>query len=134
MTRVEGGVEGFDLAPAAGQLFYATETTTTDEGPFAGLVKQFPKVEYGHGVRKVSEVWRLDLTSWRADKAVAEKRYVREFAVTPDGKRIAMISALDDSVIRSEGESRVDVWDAGTGRVTTPDTTAYRAGAASPHA
>ena len=80
----------------------------------------------------MSEVWRLDLKTWRAEKVIAEKRYVREFAVTADGKRVAMISAADDSVLKSEGESRVDVWE--DGQVTTPPTDVYRAQAASPHA
>lgn len=134
VTRVDGGVAGFDLAAAAGQLFYTADATAQDPGPFADLRAKYPKLEYGHGTRKVSEVWRLDLATWRAEKAIADNRYVREFAVTKDGRRVAMVSALDDTVIRSEGESRVDVWDAGTGKVTTPDTTPYRAGAASPHA
>jgi dipeptidyl aminopeptidase/acylaminoacyl peptidase len=132
VTRVEGGVSGYDFADDAGQVFYTTETTANDAGDFAALREKFGSLEYGHGKRKVSEVWRLDLTTWRAEKAVADKRFVREFAVTRDGKRIAMISAADDTVIRSEGESRVDVWE--DGKVTTPDTTSYRRGAATPFA
>ena len=63
---------------------------------------------------------------------IAEKRYVREFAVTQDGKRIAMVTAIDDTVVKSEGESRVDVWDAETDKViVTPPTDVYRAKAAS---
>ncbi|MEO2091092.1 MAG: prolyl oligopeptidase family serine peptidase, partial [Gemmataceae bacterium] len=72
----------------------------------------------------VSEIHRLDVTSWRVERVVAEKRYVREFVVTQDGKKIAMISAFDDTVVKSEGESRVDVWEAG--KVVTPPTDAYR--------
>jgi hypothetical protein len=68
----------------------------------------------------------------KAEKLIAEKRYIREFAVTADGKKVAMISALDDTVIRSEGESRADVWE--NGKVVTPPTDCYRAKAASPHA
>ena len=43
-----------------------------------------------------------------------------------------MISAFDDSVLKSEGESRVDVWEGG--KVTTPPTDVYRAKAATPYA
>jgi dipeptidyl aminopeptidase/acylaminoacyl peptidase len=132
VTQVEGGVSGYDLAAEAGQLFYTTTTSVTDDVPFTSLRNKFDKLHYGHGRRTVSEMWRLDLTTWRAEKVIAEKRYIREFVVTRDGKRVAMISAHDDTVIRSEGESRVDVWENGT--VTTPPTDVYRAQAASPHA
>lgn len=131
VTRVEGGVAGFDYAPAADAVFYTKDATATDDDAFTKLRTKF-KADYGHGERTVSEVWRLDLRTWRAEKVIAGKRYVREFAVTRDGKRVAMVTAIDDTVIKSEGESRVDVWDGS--EVVTPPTDAYRAKAASPHA
>lgn len=131
VTKVEGGVSGFDYAPKADALFYSVDATATDKDDFTAL-RNKTKLDYGHGSRKVSEVYRLDLQSWRAEKVIAEQRYIREFAVTQDGKRVAMISALDDTVVKSEGESRVDIWE--DGKVVTPPTDVYRAKAASPHA
>src|SRR5437764_6430705 len=43
-----------------------------------------------------------------------------------------MVSAIDDTVVKSEGESRVDVWE--DGKVSTPPTDVYRAKAATPYA
>ena len=43
-----------------------------------------------------------------------------------------MVTAIDDTVVKSEGESRVDVWE--DGKIVTPPTDVYRAKAASPHA
>jgi dipeptidyl aminopeptidase/acylaminoacyl peptidase len=129
VTRVEGGVSGYDLA--GDHLFYSVDKKATDDDPFAKLRGKFA-LEYGHGKREVSEIWRLDMTTWRAEKLVDEGRYVREFAAAPDGKRLAMVSALDDTVLKSEGESRVDVWDEGS--LTTPPRDSYRATASSPHA
>ena len=134
VTRVEGGVTGFDYAPKADAIFYSKDVDTTDEDDFSKLRTKFSKVEYGHGKRKTSEIHKLDPNSWRSEKAVDEKRYVREFAVTRDGRRIAFVSAYDDSVVKSEGESRVDVWEADTGKTTTPPTDCYRKNAASPYA
>jgi dipeptidyl aminopeptidase/acylaminoacyl peptidase len=134
LTRVEGGVTGFDYAPKADALYYSKDTDKSDDDDFSKLRKKFDKVEYGNGKRKVSEVHKLDLASWRTELVIDEKRYVREFAVTRDGQRIAVISAFDDSVVKSEGESRVDVWDADTSKVTTPPTDCYRKNAASPYA
>lgn len=131
VTRVEGGVTGYDLADGGNQLFYSVDKTHNDEDDFAKLRSKF-KADYGHGIRKVSEIHILDTRTWRTEKVVDETRYVREFAVTKDGTKIAMVTAFDDTVVKSEGESRVDVWEAG--KVTTPPTDAYRAKVASPHA
>jgi dipeptidyl aminopeptidase/acylaminoacyl peptidase len=132
VTRVGGGVAGFDYAPKADLLFYAADAKATDDDPFTALRQKFDKVEYGHGKRTVSEVHRVDLQSWRTEKVVDDKRYVRELAVTPDGKRVGMITAPDDTVITSEGRSRVDVWDADTGKVTPTDQ-GWQKTAASPY-
>jgi dipeptidyl aminopeptidase/acylaminoacyl peptidase len=132
VTRIAGGVAEYDLAATANQLFLTTETEFADEDDFAKLRAKYAKNEYGHGVRKVSELHRLDLQTWVLEKLPTDKRYIRTFAVTRDGKRVAMVSAFDDTVVKSEGESRVDVWE--NGKTTTPPTEAYRAKAASPYA
>ena len=121
----------FENAPKVRTLFYSVDAETTDADDFSKLREKFNKVEYGHGKRKVSEVYRQPEGS-KAERVLAEKRYIREFAVTQDGKRIAMISAFDDTVLKSEGESRVDVWE--NGKVVTPPTDVYRKNAASPWA
>lgn len=131
VTSVEGGVAGYDLAVKPEAVFYAAESTAPADDPFAKLRSQYDKLEYGDGPRKVSTVHRLDLQTWRAEKVVDEKRYVREFAVTRDGHRLAMITTPDDTVVTFEGRSRVDVWDAATGKVTPTDDD-WRKSAASP--
>ncbi len=123
ITREAGGVSGYDYAAKADAIYFSKDKEHADQDEFAKL-RAKAKLEYGHGVRKVSEIHKLDVATWRAEKVVDDTRYVREFAVTQDGKKIAMVSALDDTVVKSEGESRVDVWEAG--KVTTPPTDAYR--------
>jgi dipeptidyl aminopeptidase/acylaminoacyl peptidase len=131
VTCVEKGISQYDLS-RDNQLWYSVDVIATDEDAFSKQRQQFAGLEYGHGKRTVSEIWRLDLATWRSERAVAANRYVREFAVTGDGKRLAMITAFDDSVLKSEGESRVDIWE--EGKTTTPPTDPYRAQAATPHA
>ena len=92
---------------------------------------KFDKLEYGHGKRKVSEVHRLDLATWRAEKVIDEKRYVREFAVTPDGKRVAMIVGADDTVDQVRGRVAGGRVGRGAGKVDAADE-AWRKTAASP--
>src|SRR5437764_16717 len=102
-----------------------TEIAVSPDGKHVAYgVGTCDKVEYGHGVRKVSEIHKLDLNSWQTTKVIDETRYIREFAVTIRGDKLALVSAFDDTVVKSEGESRVDIWEAG--KVTTPPTDAYR--------
>jgi dipeptidyl aminopeptidase/acylaminoacyl peptidase len=131
VTKIGAGITGYDYAPKADAVFYSVDATTVDEDDFSALRKKFDKPEYGFGKRAVSEVFRVGKDD-KAERLIAEKRYIREFAVTQDGKRIAMISAFDDTVLKSEGESRVDVWE--DGKIVTPPTGVYREKAASPHA
>jgi dipeptidyl aminopeptidase/acylaminoacyl peptidase len=132
ITKVEGGVSGFDLAPKGNALFYVADAKEKDKDDFSKLREEHSKLEYGHGTRKVSEVFRVDLATWRETKVIAEKKYVREMAVTADGKRVAMINAPDDTVITSEGRSRVEVWDEDIGKVSPTDES-WRKSAASPY-
>ncbi len=64
VTRVQGGVTGYDFA--AGCIWYTTDATATDDDAFARLRAKH-KAEYGHGTRKVSELWRLNVRDWRAE-------------------------------------------------------------------
>ena len=132
ITKIDGGISGYDYAAKADAIYFTKTKDYADADDFATLREKFGKVEYGHGMRKISELHKLDLQTWRTERVIDDKRYIREFAVTPDGARVAMISAFDDSVVKSEGESRVDVWQGG--KVITPPTEVYRAKASSPHA
>lgn len=119
LTHVKGGVTGYDYAPVAGYVFYTADDEVSDPDDFLKLRDRYPRIEYGHGKRKVSVLYRLPAAEGDVLTLHAGKRYIREFAVTADGKRVAMITAPDDTVVRSEGDSRVDVWEAG--KVTTTD-------------
>lgn len=115
---VEGGVVGFDFAPAADAVFYTVDAKVTDDDDFSGLRAKF-KANYGHGTRTVSELYRLKAGEAKPERVWAEKRYAREIAVTAKGDKVAMITAADDTVIRSEGDSRVDVLIVESGKVET---------------
>lgn len=130
VTTVDGGVTGYDYAAKADAVFYSADTSATDEDEFTKLREKFTRPEYGHGKRKVTEVFRVAKDGTPA-KVVEAKRYVHEFATTADGKRVAMITAPDDTVVTFEGRSRVDVWDAETQKVTPTDES-WRKTAASP--
>jgi dipeptidyl aminopeptidase/acylaminoacyl peptidase len=132
VTRVESGVASFQLAGDGRSLYYVTEGTQT-QGEWKQLREQFKDLDYGHGVTKLSRIWKLDLESWRAEKVVDEKRFIHEMALAPDGRRLAMITAPDDKVVSFEGRSRVDIHDFKTGKTTALPDRLWRADAPSPY-
>lgn len=118
VTRVPDGVNAFRLSEDGRTLYYlVSEKHVEDE--WKELREKYPDLEYGHGVTQISQVWKLDLESWRAEKVVDPKRNIREFAVTRDGSRIAMITTPDDTPLSHEGWSRVDVYEAASGQIAT---------------
>ncbi len=139
VTNERDNVTGFDYAPRANRIFCTFDATAIDEDDFTPLRKRFGSPQYGSGKRTVSEMYVLNWDNI-PERLFAPNRYIREFAVTQDGKRIAMVSAFDDSVLKSEGESRVDVWEGDPekadtpGKIVTPPTEVYREKAASPWA
>jgi dipeptidyl aminopeptidase/acylaminoacyl peptidase len=133
VTQVEGGVEAFQLTADGRSLFYVIHTDSTED-EWRDLRGKHGQIDYGHGVNRVSQLWRLDLETWKAEKVVDANRFVYEIAATPDGARVAMITAPDDRVVHFEGKSRVDVWDAKSNKVQTVPDKVYRKDAKSPYA
>src|SRR5262245_13095138 len=111
VTSVPGGVDAFDLAHHSNSLYYLVHKDKIEHDDF-GLRAKFPKLEYGHGQNRHGQIWLLDLENSKADKLIDKGRNIREFAVSPDDRRIAMITTPDDKVVSFEGQSRVDIWDA----------------------
>lgn len=132
VTRVEGGVDAYDLGRERRYLYYLVHHDKI-EGDWSGLRSKYDKLDYGHGQNRLGQIWKLNLDNFRAEKIVEPGRTIREFTVSPDGKRIAMITTPDDKVVSFEGRSRVDVWDADTGKITTVPEDVYRKKMPSPY-
>jgi dipeptidyl aminopeptidase/acylaminoacyl peptidase len=131
VTRVEGGVDMFVLAATGDSLYYVVHREAVEDD-WSGLRQKFKTLEYGHGINRLGQVWQFDLQSWRPRKVIDDKRNIRDFTVTRDGKRIAMITTPDDKVVSFEGQSRVDVYDAGTGKIAPVPDAVFRSKAPSP--
>jgi dipeptidyl aminopeptidase/acylaminoacyl peptidase len=132
VTRVSGGVTAYGLSGDGKSLWYVTETEHTGD-PWKEMRTRFKEIEYGHGVTKASQVWRLDLENWREEKVIDAQRFVHDMAVSPNGKRVAMITAPDNRVITFEGRSRVDVYDADTKKTEPVPDALYHKDAPSPY-
>ncbi len=116
VTRINDGVGLFDLA-RDGKSVYYTVTSEQTEDEWKDMRGSYKELQYGHGVTKFGQVWRLDLSSWRTEKLVDDKRVINALKVSPDGRRIATLTTPDEELIHMEGFSRVDVYDTQTKKV-----------------
>lgn len=132
VTRVEGGIGSFQLASDGHTLYYTAEYEAIDES-WKGLRQQFKDIQYGHGINQLSQVWKLDLQSWRTEKVIDDHRVIREMSLSPDGRRMAMITTPDDKVVSFEGQSRVDVFDFASKKLATMPNKRFRGDAPSPY-
>ncbi|MGD8450752.1 MAG: prolyl oligopeptidase family serine peptidase [Phycisphaerae bacterium] len=132
VTRVKGGVGAYQLSPDGACLYY-TKDGEEATGEWKELRGKYKDVKYGSGPVTYTELWKLDLETWREEKLVAEERVIREFKVSPDEARIAMITTPDNRLITNEGQSRVDVYDAATRQVTVLPEATYRENVPSPY-
>ncbi len=132
VTRVTNGVGQYELSTDGAALYYTTTTEHVDED-WKELKTEYKKLDYGHGVHKFTQIWKLDLTSWRAKKLVDEKRVVVDFAIAPDQSRIAMLTRPDESMLTNEGWSRVDVYNVADKKVATLTKEGWRSDHPSPY-
>jgi hypothetical protein len=128
VTQLEGGVEAYELSHN-GFLLYLVHVQH-QEVEWNDLRQKFPNVEYGQGVHKTSQIWKLNLANFRTEKLIDAGRYIYEFALSRDSNRLAMITAPDETVVSFEGKSRIDVWEAG--KITTLRDEVWRKSAPSP--
>jgi dipeptidyl aminopeptidase/acylaminoacyl peptidase len=133
MTSSPGGVGAYALAQDGQSLFYLRSKDRKVEDAFADLRKSWDTVNYGHGTGSLSELHRLDLVTWRDEVLVDDDRIIRHFAVSPDGRRIAMVTQPDEELIWGEGWSRIDIFDVQTGTLIPLPDVLWRDQAPSPY-
>jgi len=132
VTRVPDGIDDYEIAEDGSALYYiiSKEHMIDDWKELRSEYKG--DLEFGHGIHQVSEVWKIDLKTWREKLLVDSDRYIRYFDVSPDGRRIAMISDPDEVLINHEGKSEVEIFDSKTGKREMLDNSAWRDNAPSP--
>jgi len=131
VTRVKDGINQFELSRDGKNVYYTVSSEQTDD-EWKDLRTKHKGLQYGHGVTKFSQVHKLDLQSWRAEKLIDEKRVIRSFKVSPDQTRIAMVTTPAEELIHNEGWSRIDVYDAKAKTVSITTEDGWRKGHPSP--
>ena len=117
VTHVEGGIALFELCRDGSALYY-TLAKKHIEDEWKALRTRFENIEYGHGRINATQVWKLDLQTWRSEKIVDDNRVISQLAVSPDQSHVAFISRPDNTLLSNEGWSRVELYDAKTGKVS----------------
>ncbi len=132
VTRVKDGVGQYQLSSSGKSLYYAV-THEGKEDEWKEMRDSHSTLTYGHGISKYTQIWKLDLVNWRAEKIIDEDRVVGSMKVSPDERRIGMITTPDNELVHNEGWSRVDVYDAETKEVSIVTEDGWRASHASPY-
>lgn len=133
ISSVPGGVDEYRITEDGLTLYYTIRKDYMIE-EWKDLRSEFKEdVKFGHGIEKVSELWKLDLASGRETRLVDPYRFIRYFEVSPDGKRIAMVTDPNDLLITHEGQSEIEVFDTGSGTIETLPDQLWRERAPSPY-
>ena len=132
LTSAPDGVAGWELSADGKALFYATESEAPIDDPFASLRAKHDAFLYGHASVQRHGLHRLDLGTWRVEPIHEVGAWLIDFAVSPDQRYVAMLTAPDDALITHEGPSKVEIFDRNTGLKITPPDRAWRADAPTP--
>jgi dipeptidyl aminopeptidase/acylaminoacyl peptidase len=117
VTRAKEGVSAFVMDPA-GTAVYFTVAKETKDGDWQDLQGQYADLEYGHGIKDLHQIRKLDLITWREEEIYPAERVIWDLALSPDGKKLGLITTLDNELIFREGWSKVEVLDIATGKLT----------------
>jgi dipeptidyl aminopeptidase/acylaminoacyl peptidase len=133
LTSAPNGIQRYKIIGNAGAIFFTvTKAHIIDD--WNELRNEFKDIiKFGHGIHKVSELWKLDLITWRLTKISDIPRYIRYFDVSPDGQRIAMITNPNEHLITHEGQSEVEVANVSTGQSEVLPDDLWRDQAPSPY-
>ncbi|MEE4270207.1 MAG: S9 family peptidase [Thermoanaerobaculales bacterium] len=122
LTSVSEGIDLWDLSADGRTLVYTVSADQTDD-EWEELRTEFADLEYGHGVTSFSQVYRLDLGTWRSQLVFDDRRVIKDLDLSADGRLAALVTAPDNELVHHEGWSRVEVLNIAGGGLTevTPD-------------
>lgn len=136
VTRAPEGVGHYELPAKSPALWYATHSEQTSAGRWAALRKTHDDVRYAEGGWTHSELHRVDLATWRDELALSRasvNSYIYDFAVSPNERHVALLTAPDDELATHEGWSDVRILERATGRLQTLEDRLWRKEAPSPY-
>jgi dipeptidyl aminopeptidase/acylaminoacyl peptidase len=116
LTRAKRGVSTFVLTPGGESLIYTVREEAV-EGEWQEMQARFSDLEYGHGFKDLHQIRRLDLVSWRDAEILPAEKVIWDLSLSPDGKKVALITTTDNELIFMEGWSDVEILDLASGNL-----------------
>ncbi len=133
VTRLAGGVEDWKISADGTLMYYTVSDETQIDDEWKSLRQDHDDIEYGHGIVEYSEIWALDLMTWKQKKLWDENKVIVDFAPSLDGKKIATVTTPDTRLITNEGWSDIGVYDIETNETILLDDALWREHAPSPY-
>ena len=133
VTRLAGGVEDWKMGGDGSRVYYVVSNETQVDDGWKALRKEHDDVEYGHGIVDYSEIWYLDLQTWKHIKVWDEEKVIVDFSISPDDNKIATVTTPDTRLITNEGWSDIGIYDVESQTTTLLDDTLWRKEAPSPY-
>jgi dipeptidyl aminopeptidase/acylaminoacyl peptidase len=133
VTRLSKGVKDWKLSNSGESIYYTFEDKTQIKDEWEYLREAHDDIDYAHGEVDYSEIWNVNLQTWKHEKIWDEDKVIRFFAPSPNGETIAIITTPDNRLITNEGWSEIATYDVSSKETTLLDDTLWRADAPSPY-
>lgn len=133
VTRLKGGVEDWSLSYDGRSVYYVVSDEEQIDDQWKDLREDHDDMEYGHGIVDYSELWKLDVVTWKHKLLWDEDKVIQYFSPTPDDTKIAIITTPDTRLITNEGWSELGIYTVATKKTTLLDDTLWREKAPSPY-
>ncbi|HIA71476.1 MAG TPA: S9 family peptidase [Phycisphaerales bacterium] len=133
VTRLADGSGDWKLSQDGKSLYYLTSEETQIDDAWKTLRKKHDEVEYAFGLVDYSELWKLDLSTWKTVSIWNEDKVIQYFSPSPDETKIALITTPDTRLITNEGWSTLGIYDVVGKETILLNDTLWRAEAPSPY-
>ena len=133
VTRLEGGIEDWTLSQDGAKVYYVTSEETQVDDDWKSLRNDHDDVEYGQGIVDYSQLWTLNLQTWKHEKIWDKDSVIQYFSPSPTGEQIAIITTPDTRLITNEGWSAIGIYDIDSQETAFFEDTLWREEAPSPY-
>ncbi len=133
VTRLSEDIENWTLSEDGSTIYYQLSDEAYLDDGWKKLRKEHGNVNYSDGIIEYSELWSLDLHTWKHKKIWDEDYVIQYFSPSPDDEQIAIITTPDSRLITNEGWSVMQLYDIATKKTFILSDTLWREEAPSPY-
>ena len=133
VTRLSSSVQNWTISADDLTVYYILDDETQLDDGWKSLRINHDEVVYGHGEIDYSEIWKLNLQTWKHELIWDEDSVIRFYSPSPSGEQLAIITTPDNRLITNEGWSTIGIYDVDSQETTLLDDTMWRADAPSPY-